>query len=142
MSENKTGEQIFINGRGQIVEMLKLMPREERERILRGVAARNKQLAMELGQECLSFNDLERLGDEDLLFIIERIKAPILGIALKGANQEFQRRVLRLARREYAEEAYETMLGKVMNGSKDIQRAQSKIMSLLPSILSGKQTRS
>lgn len=141
MSEKQKSEQIFINGRGQIVEMLKIMPREEREKILRNVAARNKQLAMELGQECLSFNDLERLGDADLSYIIERIKAPILGIALKGAKQEFQRRVLRLARREYAEEAYETMLGKVMNGSKDIQRAQNKIMSLLPSILSGKNNR-
>ena len=141
MTENQKSEQIFINGRGQIVEMLKLMPREERERILKGVAARNKQLAMELGQECLSFNDLERLGDEDLAYIIERIKAPILGIALKGAKPEFQRRVLRLARREYAEEASETMLGKVMNGAKDIQRAQSKIMSLLPSILTGKSAR-
>lgn len=141
MSENQKSEQIFINGRGQIVEMLKIMPREEREKILRNVAVRNKQLAMELGQECLSFNDLERLGDDDLSYIIERIKAPILGIALKGAKQEFQRRVLRLARREYAEEAYETMLGKVMNGSKDIQRAQNKIMSLLPSILSGKSNR-
>ncbi len=58
VNAESTQQGLFINGKAQVIEMLKFMQPEEREVLLRNIKARNPQLAMELTENCLTFSDL------------------------------------------------------------------------------------
>ena len=142
MSVNAEGSQqqgLFINGKAQVIEMLKYMQPEERETLLRNIKARNPQLAMELTENCLTFNDLNRLGDEELTLIFSYVKPAVWGLALKNTPRDFQRRILTLAPREYAEAAYQILTTSLKNEERDTQRAQQKIVSILGNLMKRRQ---
>lgn len=141
MSVNAESNQqgVFINGKAQVIEMLKFMNPEERETLLRNIKARNAQLAIELTENCLTFSDLNRLGDEELYTIFNYVKPAVWGLALKDTAREFQRRVLSLAPREYAEEAYQILTTPLKNEVRDTKRAQQKIVSILGNLLKRRQ---
>lgn len=122
---------IFINGRAQIIEMLQIMPSAEKEKLLKNIRARNPQMAQELMVQSLTFDQVARLGDEDLLALIEAVRPVVWGVALKAQKSEFQRRVLSLAPREYAEEAYGFLKATLQNEKRDVKRAQNKIIEIL-----------
>lgn len=125
---------VFINGKAQIIEMLQMMPREERSKLLKNLKIRNPQLAEELSEQCFSFNDLDSLSDHELQAIFNYISAPILGMAIKNIERNFQRRLLSLADRGYAEEAFKVMKTPYSNEKRDIKRAQNKIIETLSSL--------
>lgn len=141
MSFNAESNQqgVFINGRTQIIEMLKFMQPEEREVLLRNIKSRNPQLAMELTENCLTFHDLNRLGDEELCLIFNYVKPAIWGLALKSTPRDFQRRILTLAPRDYAEQTYQTLTTTLKNEARDTKRAQQKIVSILGNLLKRRQ---
>ena len=122
---------IFINGRAQIIEMLQIMPAAEKEKLLRNIRARNPQLAQELMVQSLTFDQISRLCDDDLIALIESTRPVVWGVALKGQKPEFQRRVLSLATRGYAEEAYGYLTATLQNEKRDVKRAQNKIIEIL-----------
>ncbi len=132
-NNNKQG--IFINGKAQIIELLKNMEGTEKEKLLRLISARNPAMAKELQEKSFSFNNLMNLNDHQVRLTIGQVNAQIMGIALKGCHQKLQRRILSLAPRAYAEEAYETLLGPVRNETKDIERAQERILSVVLQVL-------
>ena len=90
-------------------------------------------MARELIAESISFNDLNRLRNEDLAIIFKYIQPAILGLALKTVYEELQRRVLSLAPRPYAEQAF-SILSTPMNRPRDVERAQEKIVNVLSSL--------
>ena len=141
MSANAESNQqgLFINGKAQVIEMLKYMRPEERETLLRNIRARNAQLAMELTENCLTFSDLDRLSDEDLYTIFSYVKPAIWGLALKTTPRNFQRRVLGLAPRDYAEQAYQILTTNLKNEDRDTKRAQQKIVSILANLMKRRQ---
>tara|TARA_R110002049_G_scaffold58651_3_gene159320 strand:- start:100 stop:507 length:408 start_codon:yes stop_codon:yes gene_type:complete len=122
---------VFINGRAQIIEMLQIMPTAEKEKLLKNIRARNPQMAQELMVQSLTFDQVARLGDDDLLALIEAVRPVVWGVALKGQKPEFQRRVLSVAPRGYAEEAYGFLTATLQNEKRDVKRAQSKIIEIL-----------
>tara|TARA_R110000868_G_scaffold99206_3_gene273156 strand:- start:7320 stop:7727 length:408 start_codon:yes stop_codon:yes gene_type:complete len=122
---------VFINGRAQIIEMLQIMPAAEKEKLLKNIRARNPQMAQELMVQSLTFDQVARLGDDDLIALIEAVRPVVWGVALKGQKSEFQRRVLSLAPRGYAEEAYGFLTATLQNEKRDVKRAQSKIIEIL-----------
>lgn len=136
-NNNSTG--IFINGKAQIVEMLQYMNREERVKLLHNLKLRNPQLAEELTEQCFTFSDLDNLTDQELSMIFNYVTAPILGMALKNIERNFQRRLLSLATREYAEEAFRVLKTTYSTEKRDIKRAQNKIIEILVSLKKKKQ---
>jgi len=122
---------VFINGRAQIIEMLQIMPTAEKEKLLKNIRARNPQMAQELMVQSLTFDQVARLGDDDLLALIEAVRTVVWGVVLKGQQPEYQRRVLSLAPRAYAEEAYGFLTATLQNEKRDVKRAQSKIIEIL-----------
>ena len=70
--ENK----VFINGKSQAISMLKLLTREERNRILSQIKIKNPSLAVELNNNCVCFNDIEHLSDFALRSLLEKIHDP------------------------------------------------------------------
>ncbi len=139
MEANNSNQGVFINGRAQIIEMLQHMPREERTKLLKNLKVRNPQLAEELSESCFTFNDLDSLNDYELQMIFNYISAPIFGMALKNVERAFQRRLLSLADRAYAEEAFKVLKTPYSNEKRDIKRAQNKIIETLASLKKRKQ---
>ncbi|MDC1174168.1 FliG C-terminal domain-containing protein [Bacteriovoracaceae bacterium] len=132
--ENKS-QGIFINGKAQIVEMLQYMTAPEREKLLKNIKARNSQLADELMQESVSFSDFLRLDDRDIQLVLNYIKAPILGVALKALKREDQRQILVICDRAYAEEAYKVMSTPLSNEARDVKRACDKVSSVISALV-------
>ena len=65
--EDKTNQGIFINGKAQIIDMLKYMQEDERTTLLKNIQARNPQLAKELYAESISFDTIYSLDQVDLV---------------------------------------------------------------------------
>lgn len=138
-NNNNSASGVFINGKAQIIEMLQHMPRDERSKLLKNLKVRNPQLAEELTEQCFTFSDLDNLSDGELNMIFHYITAPILGMALKNIEREFQRRLLSLASRDYAEEAFRVLKTPYSTEKRDIKRAQNKIIEVLVSLKKRKQ---
>ncbi len=127
-NENK----IYINGKSEAISMLKLLTRQERNRILSQIKIKNPSLADELNNNCVSFIDIESLGDEILINMINNIQPEVLGLAIKASSVSFQKRVLSLCPRDYAEKAYENLrLAIAPSNRKIIERAKERVLSTL-----------
>ena len=127
-------EGVYINGKAQIIEMLQYMQPEAREKLLKNIRLRNASMAQELVRESMTFDVVENLGDEDWQKIFNYVDARILGVALKMSNRNFQRRLLKLAPREYAEIAYDVMTTPIENGVDKSKRAQRRIIEMVSSL--------
>lgn len=134
MQNQSLESSVFINGKAQIIEMLALMTVSEREKLLKNVARKNPTVAQELLRESLTFDAVEFLGDQEWQILLSYIDPRILGMALKLCQVEFQKRVLRLASREYAQEAFNVLKTPYVEGKKDAKRAQKKIMEIISSL--------
>lgn len=134
MENKNTNQGIFINGKGQVIKMFQLLSDSEKERLIEKIKVRNPMLASELLQESYSFDDLQRLSDDNLHSIFTEINAKILGLAIKGSSEAFQRRVLSLAPREYAEEAYETLVSNIRDERIHVERARKKLIDTIISL--------
>ena len=134
MEANNNANSVFINGKAQIIEMLQHMPRNERATLIKNLKARNPQLADELSEHCFTFSDLDNLSDYELQTIFQSVTAPILGMALKNVEKSFQRRLLSLADRAYAEETFRVLNNNYANEKRDTKRAQNKIIEILASL--------
>jgi len=129
--QQNTGKQVFINGKAQIIEMMAYLTPKERENLIRQIQSRNPQLAQELSDNSVCFNDLFTFSDETLDKISRNVSTAIMGIALKSASIENQRRALSSFSRSYAEATYEVMTKNIPNQGQNITRAQNKIVELL-----------
>jgi flagellar motor switch protein FliG len=132
---NKENKGVYINGKAQIIELLKVMEGTEKEKLLRLISARNPAMARELQEKSFSFNNLMNLTDLQIKSTLNQLNAQIVGIAMKGCHPKLQKRILSLAPRAYAEEAYETLLGPVRNEARDIERAQERILNVVLQVL-------
>lgn len=126
---------VFLNGRNQIIEMLKHMTPLERERLLNSISQKNPQLAEELKHQSFQFEDFNKLSDFEIKSFFHYITAPIIGIAIRGVSKTFQKRILSLADREYAESAFSYMTRPMTNEQRDIKRAQNKILEVIIPLL-------
>ncbi|MDD0854536.1 FliG C-terminal domain-containing protein [Halobacteriovorax sp. GB3] len=131
--ENNQGT-IFINGKQQVIDMLQFMTEEERMVLVKNIYNRNPQLANELFEKSLKFESIASLTNDDLQRLLGYTNAQVMGVALKGVPQNLQRRVLSLAQRSYAEEAFKVMNSTLRNEARDVTRAQDRIVSTLISL--------
>ena len=125
-----TPSGIFLNGRAQVIEMLQMLSPKERERILNHVRIKNPTLASELVEESVCFEDISRLGQRELAHLFQYLTPVIIGMALKGVDAAFQRKILTQAPRQYAEEAFDIMMTPLENERTNIRRAQQKVIEI------------
>lgn len=124
-------EKIFLNGKAQVIELLRLMAPAEKDHLIKSIRLKDPSLAGELSEKGASFKDLRRLNDDDLSTLISHINPQIMGLALKEAPLAFQRRALCQARRPYAEEAFQILTTTYATEKRDSQRAQDKVLAVL-----------
>ncbi len=132
MSQNEQPEKtgIYINGKGQIVELLQHMEQTEKAKLLRNLRNRNPVLAKELSEQCFSYENIWALDDENLSKILSNVKPVILGLALATSNLKNQKRALALVPRDQALKAYDVMTKDLSNNRRECARAQEKIMEV------------
>lgn len=121
---------IFINGKAQAVEILRLLDPDERRRLLGHMKLRNPEMTMELSQKAISFLNLIELSNHELRVICNHVEAQIMGVALKNSSLNFQKRVLSTVDREYAEKAYEGLIANLRNDHDSSMKAQEKIIGI------------
>ncbi len=130
--ENKPASQgIFINGKAQVIKMFQLLSDREKEMLITKIRVKNPSLANELLQESYTFEDLNRLSDENIKVIFDHIDAQILGLALKDSTLALQKRILSLAERSYAERAYETLISNIRDEKIHMERARTKVIDTI-----------
>lgn len=126
---------IFINGKGQIIDMLKYMTKKEREKLLLAIRHRNPQLASELVEQTINFESLFTLSEPHLGILTDYIRPELFGMALKTAPRSFQRKILGIATRSFAEKCYEILTSRMDNETTLVSKAQSKIVQIFVSLL-------
>ncbi|MBF0361442.1 MAG: hypothetical protein HQK49_10535 [Oligoflexia bacterium] len=140
MKENNQKSTLggFIDGKKQIIDMLKMMSPQEKVRLLKNVKNRNPIMAHELMKEGISFEQLSIIGKDKLQIILSHINPAIMGMALKSSSPQTQRYILKESPREYALEAYKIMTTPIEGASSKSDMAKEKILKLATDIF-GKQ---
>lgn len=138
MNTNPNEKGVFINGRVKAFEILKRLEEKEKTGLLKKIGIKNAKLAEELADNSYNFSQIYRLSDNNLKMIIANIPAGIFGVALRNLDREFQKRVLTLAHRSFAEKAYETLSMDLSDEQINIQRAQSKISEVMLALIKNK----
>jgi flagellar motor switch protein FliG len=138
MNTNPNEKGVFINGRVKAFEILKRLEEKEKTGLLKKIGIKNAKLAEELADNSYNFSQIYRLSDNNLKLIISNIPAGIFGVALRNLDREFQKRVLTLAHRSFAEKAYETLSMDLSDEQINIQRAQSKISEVMLALIKNK----
>jgi flagellar motor switch protein FliG len=132
MSNQKNSDNnennIYINGKQQVVELLRYMETSEKTKLLRNLKGRNPTLAKELSEQCFSFENIWGLNDEDLSKVLSGVKSVILGLALNQSSIKNQKRSLSLIARDQAIKAYEVMTKDLSDNRRECMRAQEKIL--------------
>jgi flagellar motor switch protein FliG len=130
---------IFLNGRAQIIEMLRIMEPAERDHLIKNLRRKNPAVANELLEQSITFDQISFLSDPEIKMIYFHVPAAVMGVALKNIKEELQRRLLTLAPRAYAEEAYSVMVTQLDNERRDIPKAQNKIINVMINLHRGKK---
>ena len=121
-------KNLFLNGRQQIIDMLKLLTQSEREKLLSKIRIRSPQLADSLSVHSVTFYDLFNLSDDQISVVFNNTDPRITGLAIKKIDVNLQRKVLKILARDKAEIAYKILNTQFNDQDKAIAKAQNKIL--------------
>lgn len=132
MSQNSNAEKtgIYINGRQQVIDLLRHMDQGDKSKLLKNLKGRNPTLAKELSEQCFSYDNIWSLDDENLSKILSMTKPVVLGLALSLSSIKNQKRALGLIPREQALKAYEVMTKDLSSNQRECFRAQDKMLEI------------
>ena len=130
MSNESNQNNIFINGRQQIIEMLQYMEEGEKQKLLNNIKLRNASMAKELSEQSFSFKNLFSLSRKSLERIFSKVNPAIIGLALYPLDPKLQRKALMSLDRGLAEEAFHIMKQNLSHKKQETQRAQEKIVQI------------
>lgn len=117
-----------IDGKKQAIDILQRLSSKEKEKILNNISLRNASMAKELSEQSFNYKDIARLEDGDIRKLFNLSNPSIIGLALYGCEESFQRRVLNLLERSKAEEVFRIMSRDLSEHYNECTRAQSKIL--------------
>jgi flagellar motor switch protein FliG len=129
----------FIDGKSQVLALMQMLNSEEKQKIIKRIKIKNPQLALELMHEGISFQQLDRLSENDLHLLTQNISPSILGIALKSSNKSLQQRILRILPKHKAQEAFDLLTSPLSEENDKVLRAQKRVLSVLYELNQKKQ---
>jgi len=94
--EIKEKIKLVFGGKDKVIRILEKLPPEKREKFLDFLSIEMPELALELKNILLSFDDLAKFSYKELKFIINYIKTPLLLKALKFARKEVREKIFTL----------------------------------------------
>jgi flagellar motor switch protein FliG len=125
---------IFLNGKNKLIKMFQLLTEEEKSSLLEKVGRKNPKLAEELKFKSITFKKIFSLNDKSIRLVINQINPSILGVSLKGSPIVQQRRILSLAKRDYAEKAFSMLTTSINDEEKSIFKSQQKVIESIGSL--------
>lgn len=125
---NQENTGVYLNGKKQVIELLKRMEGADKQTLLKNLKARNPVLAKELAELCVNFDSIWELDDNSLRSVLAHVQPTILGLALNITQVKNQRRALSLIERPHAIRAFEIMQKDLSSNRNECQRAQAKIL--------------
>jgi flagellar motor switch protein FliG len=128
---------IVINGRAQVVEILKRLPEEHKNKIIRSLKNRDSSLAHELSWQTLTFEGITQSKDLQLKALLEYISSPVIAIALKDQDISVQKKFLNNISRERAKEVF-NLLKNNTTAVSNVKKAQNKITDIAITLIQKK----
>ena len=126
-------EDIIINGRAQVIELLKKLPNDNKEKILASVKQKNPKLAKELSMHTITFESFLELEDIKIAIALPYISNRILALALKSLNHERQGKILKSLNKTRAIEVFGIIRSDTAS-LQDSMKARDKIAQILSSL--------
>lgn len=134
-SQNEKG--VFINGRGQVVDLLRTLQDTEREKILKILKIKNPAMARDLTIQCLTFHYFINLDHEKIKIACQYISGNVLGFALSDQTIQNQKMILSIVERKKAMEAFQIISGEKGSQS-ETQKSQRKIVQIVAELIDKK----
>lgn len=134
-SQNEKG--VFINGRGQVVDLLRTLQETEREKILKILKIKNPAMARDLTIQCLTFNYFIHLDQEKMNIACQYISGNVLGYALSDQNIQVQKMILNIIERKKAVEAFQ-IISEYRGTQTETQKSQRKIIQIVAELIDKK----
>ena len=126
--ENKT-KSISINGKNQMVELLKALPSDHKETLLKNIRLRNVVVGRELTEKSFTFQDIFHLSDENIRKGFSAQNSTILAMSLYPCKGDQQKRILRFLERNKAVEVFQTLSSDLGKNINQCLKAQRKIVT-------------
>jgi flagellar motor switch protein FliG len=135
--EKSNSKNIYIDGKNQVIQILRALAPEERSKLLNNMRKRNPALANELVLKSYSFLNLLDLEDFDLQLILRSVNHNILALAISHLEANHQKRILRLVDRSKAERTFEAM--QAPSKKSHSAKAQNKILDIAAKLVEQRQ---
>jgi flagellar motor switch protein FliG len=123
-----------VGGVSAVAEILNVSDRATERNILDGLAKGKSQLVDEIRRLMFVFEDITKLGDKDIQAILKNVEANQWALALKGASQQLQDKILCNLSQRAADMLREEMgfLGKVKLS--EVEAMQQRIVDVVRSL--------
>jgi len=121
---------VFLNGKEQVIEMMKYLDNDEKKRLLNHIRTKNPSMASELSERAVSFKNLFTLSNNEIKLIAAHFNPTVLGVAIRGCPINFQRKVLSSIERTQAESAYQAMTAHLSNELESNKKAQARVLEI------------
>jgi flagellar motor switch protein FliG len=123
-----------VGGVSAVAEILNVSDRATERNILDGLAKGKSQLVDEIRRLMFVFEDITKLGDKDIQAILKNVEANQWALALKGASQQLQDKILGNLSQRAADMLREEMgfLGKVKLS--EVEAMQQRIVDVVRSL--------
>jgi flagellar motor switch protein FliG len=123
-----------VGGVPAVAEILNVSDRATERNILESLAADSSELVSEIRRLMFVFEDISKLQDKDIQSILKNVETAQWAMALKGASQGLQEKVMRNMSTRAAEMLKEEMsfLGRVKVS--DVEGVQQKIVDIVRSL--------
>lgn len=140
MNKEKNSQGYSVKGREQIIRMLRVMTKDERQLIINRLRLKNPILADELTFESFSFDQIAELSTQEIIFIGQHINNNIWVLALKHSDRPIQQKILRSLERSKAEEIFQKLQSNFLPTLHESTKAQDRIIDLAINILKRRKT--
>lgn len=123
-----------VGGVPAVAEILNVSDRATERNILESLATESSELVSEIRRLMFVFEDISKLQDKDIQSILKNVETAQWAMALKGASQGLQEKVMRNMSTRAAEMLKEEMsfLGRVKVS--DVEGIQQKIVDIVRSL--------
>jgi flagellar motor switch protein FliG len=120
--------QSKIGGIASVAEILNVVERSVERTIMESLAQEDPELTEEIRRLMFVFEDINKLGDRDIQSLLKNVETSQWAMALKGASQPLQEKILRNMSSRAAENLREEMsfLGSVKLS--EVESVQQKIV--------------
>lgn len=124
---------IVVNGRAQVIDILKNLDESHRVNLLKNLAKKNAPLARELSLQTVSFQSFLQLSPKDLALTMEYVSDLVLSYALHRADDSSLKKVLSSLPSGRALSLF-GQLKKQQVMISEQQRAQQKIVEIMTTL--------